>query len=747
MLFVSVQAQNWEAFTSKFYYFNDVFEQKNVLPSAPSSLIFAGDSWIVNASQPFMMKGDAKTPVPGFVKGLSDAGFNTKLSLKIIYAPTGMVYVHSNSFFAYKNINDAKWQGFSIEKKTKVRPTGPIPNFEFSVITTSTLDKNGNLIIAGIKNDLPVIAKLKDNQWEYLNMESLIKTAPVLADKHSKFSLTFGGLGFGVGPDGFTFIDEDYIKEHTSLPAVFYIYSLVCDKNNDLWFLSDKNLWKISDNGMTKKSTEKINFINVSAKGDIYAATEAEVKKVTNDKFEPIGLPWKIQTFYIDANDNLWFVPFVTTNDKTEPLDVTDGFKAGFKAHLEEHKKKAKTAMDNHYLRLYNPKTKRLITFTTKISPFAEAPVKFITSDESGKLYFVASTGIYLLTEPVLNDGMWSADYDYTQTKEQYNDKNWCASFQRNENECIVLVKNKIGFIKNGTVEYKDLTLIPAVKNMSNIFYNYFTSVVEDKKGNIYIGTPVKGVFKYGEKGCTSLNLDEKIAGDEITALVVDKNDNLWVGTDKALAKYDGKSFTYYNKKNSGMENSEINALYVSDDNVLWIATDGGLYNFDGNNWTMFNKKNSGLAGNKIEALTGFGNKIYFTASDELYSIEDGKIVYEAQSDKRLKHVHRNGLFVAPSGNLWVVARGITIGYKDSNGIWTMYDKTNSPVSDGGSAEMTYTNGILNIYLKRSTWSEPEGPTKDITGKTINTAGELRDTRSERLYTLDNEFILHVKTK
>ena len=736
--FISVTAQNWEAFTNKYTYLNGKFERKKMLLSPPSSLVFAGNSWIVNSQQqPFIMAGDEKTPMPEpFTKGLKEMGYDPKDGLKILYSPSGMIYIHSNNFFAYKKINDPKWQGFSLDPKVKIKPTGSIPALEFSLITSSTINRNGDLIISGIKNDLPVIASLKNDEWDYLNIETLISSVPPKKDKHSKFNISLGGVGFGKGPDGYTLLNSEYVNNYLSVPLPYFVYNMVCDKDDNIWFLSDENLWCISPSGTKQVLTEKINSINISAKGDVYVSTETGVKKLVNNKLELVGSPWKVKTFYVDANDILWFVPEATIAEK-ETLDISNGIKAGFKEQMEKTKKAAETSFKNEYVRRYDAKNNLLFTLSPSNSPFSEEPVKYITSDPEGKKYFIGSSGIYILKEPALNDDIWSASYGFNKNDDDFLNEKWCASFQCNENESLCLAKDRIGFSKNGKVEYKNLTLIPNVKNMSNDGYNYFSAVAADKKGNIYVGTQLKGLFKYEEKGCTSLNMDEKMAGKKIKSLAMDKNDNLWIGTDKALVKYDGKTFTYFDKKNSQLENSDINALYVDDNNLLWIATDGGLYNYDGNNWNVFNKKNNSLKSDKIEALTGFKNKIYFTTSGELYSLENGNIKYEnAQNNKALNNILKNGLFIAPSGNLWIVAKGTTIFCKESNGTLTEYNKNNSPVPAANVVEMAYMEGTINIHLRRHTTMETNTPPGDVFGKD-----------SERFYTFDDQFILKVKTK
>jgi ligand-binding sensor domain-containing protein len=506
--------------------------------------------------------------------------------------------------------------------------------------------------------------------------------------------------------------------------------------------ISEQNLWCYANNQMKKISDAQINQLSASGAGEIYVATSDGVEKV-NAKGEMKLITFYLTNyFYVDANDVLWFSPQVANNNENKSIDISSGFKAGIKSAIQESQNAhGQMPFQHDNLIRYDIKDASVFVLKPKNCPLSNEPVRYMTSDKNGNKYFVSGSGIYILKEPEMDEkgqSIWNAVYSFQGKETDYVNNQWCATCKLNDTESICIAKNKIGFSKNGKIQYKDIKL-PNVTNMSNPFYNYFSSVAADKKGNIYIGTRLKSLYKYEEKACNSMNMDEKTAGKEIKALVVDQNDNLWIGTDKVLAKYDGKTFTYYHKKNSELTTSDINALYVDDSNTLWIGTDGGgLFSFDGANWKSFTKKINGLKSDKIEALTGYGNTIYFAASGELHTLNEGKITVEnSDNEKALTKIVDNGLFAAPEGNLWIVSKGAVILCKKTDGTYTKFDKTNSPLPASRIREVAYMDGVINLHLERNSSIEFEG----------TPAGDVSSKDSERLYTFDNDFILRLKIK
>ncbi len=101
-------------------------------------------------------------------------------------------------------------------------------------------------------------------------------------------------------------------------------------------------------------------------------------------------------------------------------------------------------------------------------------------------------------------------------------------------------------------------------------------SLLEDKKGNLWIGTYGGGVCKYDGVSFTHFTEKEGLGSNVVVSILEDKNENLWFGTlGGGLCKYDGKSFTRFTEK-EGLGSNFINCIAEDQKGNLWIGTDGG---------------------------------------------------------------------------------------------------------------------------------------------------------------------------
>jgi ligand-binding sensor domain-containing protein len=134
--------------------------------------------------------------------------------------------------------------------------------------------------------------------------------------------------------------------------------------------------------------------------------------------------------------------------------------------------------------------------------------------------------------------------------------------------------------------------------NDSNSFTNV-RSIIEDKKGNIWLGG-CNGLWRYN--GNTFTNFSHSFIG----AVYEDKKGNIWTSSQKtnlkrwALSRYDEKLLT--NKKptvteiNSAYENNigMISGILEAHDGSIWFGASDGVYRYDGNTIRGFKGKGAG---------------------------------------------------------------------------------------------------------------------------------------------------------
>jgi ligand-binding sensor domain-containing protein len=146
--------------------------------------------------------------------------------------------------------------------------------------------------------------------------------------------------------------------------------------------------------------------------------------------------------------------------------------------------------------------------------------------------------------------------------------------------------------------------------------YAFVMSLLEDKKGHIWLGTGHAGLIRYDpEKNIMirySYNAyNPKILSDSwVRALAEDHQGIIWIGTGYGLNRLDpgtGRFEHFFNdlKNIKTLPHNEIHSLCISRNGKLWVGTDGGglcLFNPVTRQFTTFNEKD-GLPDNAVHNI------------------------------------------------------------------------------------------------------------------------------------------------
>lgn len=117
--------------------------------------------------------------------------------------------------------------------------------------------------------------------------------------------------------------------------------------------------------------------------------------------------------------------------------------------------------------------------------------------------------------------------------------------------------------------------------------YNHITPtcIIENKKGNLFIGTEGKGIIEFDKKNkYQEITTKNGLLSDYISLITIDNNGNTWIGTNKGLNKIDEKNKQYYTYSQKmgfiGIE-SKNNACFKDDEGYLWFGTINGVVRLD----------------------------------------------------------------------------------------------------------------------------------------------------------------------
>lgn len=148
---------------------------------------------------------------------------------------------------------------------------------------------------------------------------------------------------------------------------------------------------------------------------------------------------------------------------------------------------------------------------------------------------------------------------------------------------------------------------------------NVITDLFQDSRGYLYIGTYLRGFYRYDpqkkhmENFCYEANNNQSINCNHITGFAEDKKGNIYISTNGGgvnLMNTETGAFTYFRKADSSTKSFLIsdwcNCLFIDSQNNLWIGTYAGLssINLETNKASFFSLKNSNLSNNAVVDLT-----------------------------------------------------------------------------------------------------------------------------------------------
>ncbi|QQS35126.1 MAG: hypothetical protein IPM56_12810 [Ignavibacteriales bacterium] len=148
---------------------------------------------------------------------------------------------------------------------------------------------------------------------------------------------------------------------------------------------------------------------------------------------------------------------------------------------------------------------------------------------------------------------------------------------------------------------------------LKTIKLNRITSLMNDKKNNLWIGTYDNGFYKYDKTIDTLIHysLNSNSMGnsnsDFILTLFEDKQERIWIGTYSGIRLFvEGKfiSFTHDRKNKKSISNNYVYSIYQDIKGRIWAGTANGLnlFNETEKSFTAFYEKD-GLSNNVISAM------------------------------------------------------------------------------------------------------------------------------------------------
>ncbi|MGA8029959.1 MAG: two-component regulator propeller domain-containing protein [Bryobacteraceae bacterium] len=201
-------------------------------------------------------------------------------------------------------------------------------------------------------------------------------------------------------------------------------------------------------------------------------------------------------------------------------------------------------------------------------------------------------------------------------------------------------------------------------------------SLLEDRNGDLWIGTDAGGLNRMHNGRFTIYNTSNGLPNNEVFALAQGADGSLWAGTHEGLSRFADGAFRTYNIAD-GLPNPYVRCLYMTQTGTLWIGTNGGgLSSFENGRFGSFDMK-TGLPSNAIASIRAdhrgslwigtFGGGLARMNENrfESYSSKDGLASNDVQS------IYEDG-----NGDLWIGTGGGGLTRLSNSKVFTSYGTT-----------------------------------------------------------------------
>lgn len=271
---------------------------------------------------------------------------------------------------------------------------------------------------------------------------------------------------------------------------------------------------------------------------------------------------------------------------------------------------------------------------------------------------------------------------------DNYVYQNWSSLGGLNGATATDIIQTSDGYLNIGTYEGLirfdgvEFTTIRRGKNNDYTFASVRT-VMEDSKGQIWIGSNDEGLFMHSESGNKSFTIENGLPNNSVRALCEDQNGNIWIGTAAGVVYLTPTGHLITPQFQAGTVAEGIIAVQ------LYCDTAGRIWLITANNRGLFLYAN-GLFCN-IKQLEGFGD--YLATSimqdlsgdfliamghDGIIKVHNGK--YTAlKTGTMVDNIPTWSIFVNNDGSIWFGTEKGLVTY--SNGKYTEYASGNEKIS------------------------------------------------------------------
>lgn len=366
---------------------------------------------------------------------------------------------------------------------------------------------------------------------------------------------------------------------------------------------SSGNLWVGTDNGLAKYNEQTENF--ATYKNKIYDKTSLVNDEVFSIQEDESGLIW-VGTYagisMFDPNTNI-------EHYKKDPFDENSISDNSIHGIYEDKDGLLWVGTNSKGVNVINRKNYNVkhLNKTSKDYPISDDNINDIVGIDN-KIFIATKNGLNEVDKDLKTINIYN-------TEDRICNNNITALFADSKKNVWIGTANGISVLNTNTNEIIDITDILTNHNIED---QYIKVIYEDSKGNYWVGCFIDGgLVKIDPNKRTIENYRNKkedktsISSNNIRSIVEDKNGNLYIGTSYGLNKLNESNNTFerYSEKD-GLSNNTVYGLLVDDNNNLWASTNLGISKLDTNTMTFetFNIID-GFQGNEFNGRAYYKNK------------------------------------------------------------------------------------------------------------------------------------------
>jgi len=155
--------------------------------------------------------------------------------------------------------------------------------------------------------------------------------------------------------------------------------------------------------------------------------------------------------------------------------------------------------------------------------------------------------------------------------------------------------------------------------------------LIQDKKGNLWMGTNGGGISRFNGKEFFSYNKTHGIADSNIRSLLQDSKNNLWIGTSIGISNFNGVSFRNYNQTDSLPNAIYIQILEDKKGQIWSLGIDQNnrfLMHYNKGHFSNFGDKHPELTENNqiLSIFMDHEKTLFITTRNGLYTYQNKKL-------------------------------------------------------------------------------------------------------------------------